>query len=571
MKALIKTKLSPHKYKTSEGYLICQDAIIGRTGVQEYLKSELYPNLANTPEGNKIIKLYRMEEDVFDEKTLASFENKPLTVEHPTEDVTPVNYKQYSVGNVINVRKGEENGEPVMLANLFITDQRTIEDIENGIRTELSCGYDCDITDGDNPRQINIRGNHVALCQEGRAGNARIIDSASKIKDSLEDTKYIARGDNGNFYFVDSVNDVTDDLGTSDEFEAVAAVYERYGYSRDQISTHARIKDAKGGIFKGIKTLNSNGLSRDEIKESVIKALNQLNGEDIELNDNDKIILSSIGRQNEYDLLRSINRLGVEGTAEDQIDKALYVPKVEIGETITEDFSQENKITSDLINGLDEYLNVNGVYDSIKDSIDFGIDGVYFKDINMFNTPNSKERGLKFEFVVTLPDTLIQNLNRNINSDNFKESKDFVNSGIFNKLPESIKKSFILVGDELLKKCSDYFKNKVGMNILDSYSYTTLGGDNDKSKKIFIDDNGDLHLNLLIKFLSDRDISMKKKLIKEHQSIDDAIRIRIAPQRTPGMVEKPKTDDQIFEDLIDNLYDKKLHKLFKKYGAYDKE
>ena len=570
MKALIKTKLSPHKYKTPEGYLICQDAIIARTGVQEYLKSELFPDLEDTPEGNQIIKLYRMEEDVFDDKTLASFEHKPVTVEHPSEDVTPVNYKQYSVGDVIDVHKGEENGEPVMMANLFITDQRTIEDIENGIRTDLSCGYDCDITDDEHPRQINIRGNHVALCEEGRAGNARIMDSASKIKDALEDTKYIARGQNGNFYFVDSANDVMDDLGTSDEFEAVSVVYEKYGYSRDEISTHARIQDAKGGIFKAIKTLNNNGVSREDITNAVINVLNKLRGNDVVLDDNSNVILSSIGRQNEYDLLRSIDRLGVEGTANDQINRALYVPKVDKDETIGENFSHENKITSDLISDLDSYLG-DGVYDSIKDSIDFGIDGVMLKDINMFNTPDSKERGLKFEFVVTLPEDLSESLSKPLRSNKFKESTDFINTNIFDKLPESIKKSFILVGDELFKNCSRYFKNKLGMNILDSYSYTTMGGDNDKSKKIFIDDNGDLHLNIELKFLSDRDISAKKNLLKQAASIDDAIRIRIAPQKKVVVKEQPKSDDQIFEEIIDNLYDKKLHKLFKKYGAYDKE
>lgn len=35
MKVLIKEKLSPHKSKTPEGYLICRDAILGRTGTQE--------------------------------------------------------------------------------------------------------------------------------------------------------------------------------------------------------------------------------------------------------------------------------------------------------------------------------------------------------------------------------------------------------------------------------------------------------------------------------------------------------------------------------------------------------
>ena len=79
-----------------------------------------------------------------------------------------------------------------MMANLFITDQRTIEDIENGIRTELSCGYDCDITEEANPQQINIRGNHVALCEQGRAGIAKIIDS-KMVKDGNDYNAYLTK------------------------------------------------------------------------------------------------------------------------------------------------------------------------------------------------------------------------------------------------------------------------------------------------------------------------------------------------------------------------------------------
>ena len=42
MKVLIKVQLSPHKYKTPEGYLICEDSVLARTGKQQYMKCELY-------------------------------------------------------------------------------------------------------------------------------------------------------------------------------------------------------------------------------------------------------------------------------------------------------------------------------------------------------------------------------------------------------------------------------------------------------------------------------------------------------------------------------------------------
>lgn len=177
MKVLVKEKLSPHKSKTPEGYLICRDAILARTGAQEYYASELYPNWGDE---DRKISVMRKPEQVFSEQTLASFENKPITVEHPSEDVNSGNIKDYSVGFVRDIRRAKVNGEDVMIGNLVITDAEIVEDIENGIRTELSCGYNCDITDGDDPEQINIRGNHIALCEKGRAGCAKIVDSVTE-------------------------------------------------------------------------------------------------------------------------------------------------------------------------------------------------------------------------------------------------------------------------------------------------------------------------------------------------------------------------------------------------------
>lgn len=173
MKILINERLSEHRCKTPEGYLICTDAILARTGKQTYRKNEIFKDSDDETE----IEVDRTEDEVFSPQTLASFENKPVTVEHPDEDVNVHNYKEYAVGFVRDVHRGVVNGQPVILGNLVITDEKTIQEIENGEHTDLSCGYDCDIADEPNPCQRNIRGNHVALCECGRAGIARIVDS----------------------------------------------------------------------------------------------------------------------------------------------------------------------------------------------------------------------------------------------------------------------------------------------------------------------------------------------------------------------------------------------------------
>ena len=186
MKMLATIKLSEHKYKTPEGYLICKDAVLSRTGKQQYLLSEIFPD----KESDEIVDVDRKATEVFDDLTMASFENKPICVEHPDVDVGPENYADLAVGHTFNIHRGKSEGQDVMLGDLLITDQATIEDIENGVRTDLSCGYDCDIEDDGkgNYSQINIRGNHIALCEQGRAGIARIQDSNWKRPIEMRDS-----------------------------------------------------------------------------------------------------------------------------------------------------------------------------------------------------------------------------------------------------------------------------------------------------------------------------------------------------------------------------------------------
>lgn len=136
MKQLIVTKLSPNKMITSNGYLVCSNAILARTGKQQYLKSEIYED----SDDDEIIEVDRKEEQVFAPATVASFENVPLTCEHPYENVTPENYKEYSVGYVRDVHKGKFNNQNVLMGTLVVTDPQCIQDIQNGYRTELSCG-----------------------------------------------------------------------------------------------------------------------------------------------------------------------------------------------------------------------------------------------------------------------------------------------------------------------------------------------------------------------------------------------------------------------------------------------
>lgn len=165
-------RISPHMTESPEGYLICHDVPIARTGLQEYLARELA--LDGDPE--RVINVDRRPEDVFEDAALASFEGKPVTDGHPSENVGPENYAAYQKGHVQNVRRKGE----YIVADLYINDAGLADQVRNGVKREVSCGYLCDyVPDGAGYRQTKIRGNHVAVVPRGRAGHEVAIQDAA--------------------------------------------------------------------------------------------------------------------------------------------------------------------------------------------------------------------------------------------------------------------------------------------------------------------------------------------------------------------------------------------------------
>lgn len=235
MRILVSEKLSENRFKTPEGYLICTNAILARTGKQTYLRREVFGDSCN--DADKEVEVDRTAEEVFAPETLASFENKPLCVEHPDEDVNADNHNLLSVGYVRDVKKDVVDGNEVMTATLVITDKYGIDEVESGRKTDLSCGYDCDIVDDEHPQQRHIRGNHVAICERGRAGIARIVDSVkdNSIKSKLANFKGSYRLDHD---YVDVAWDDTDDFLEYCSYRGIKLKRERrapYGYDRFSI------------------------------------------------------------------------------------------------------------------------------------------------------------------------------------------------------------------------------------------------------------------------------------------------------------------------------------------------
>ena len=152
----------------STGYLMA-DGRITKTGVFDY----------DLADGTRLREL-RLPEEVFSAKSMATFDDVPLTNGHPAKNLTARNTSKHQVGSS---RNPQQDGVH-MKSKLRITDEKAISDAQGGKR-ELSCGYTAElemragVTDGidgieDGLRydaiQRNIRGNHVALVGVARGG-----------------------------------------------------------------------------------------------------------------------------------------------------------------------------------------------------------------------------------------------------------------------------------------------------------------------------------------------------------------------------------------------------------------
>ena len=175
-------KISKRTY-TDEGFLKVPGRV-ARTGIQDYLASEL--KLPGDP--NRIVKVFRPEEEVFKDESLESYNHSDATNDHPSKLVDSKSFKEVTVGHVAS--KGVRDGDFVLI-DLIIKDAETIKLIESG-KAELSAGYEAEYikesgtTDSGEDYEFiqrDIKINHVAVVNSARAGAmARIFDNNPEVK-----------------------------------------------------------------------------------------------------------------------------------------------------------------------------------------------------------------------------------------------------------------------------------------------------------------------------------------------------------------------------------------------------
>lgn len=172
-----------HRTFDENGFLRVRDNHITKEVVNPYYGREIPGWQEKGLDPEKIYYGYRAGEEL--EKAVKTFEGLPLLMGHHVESAEEPQ-KDFRVGS-----SGTDAvwNQPYLDISLFVTDADAIRSIENGKAREISCAYmyDPDFTPGTFDGQDydfvmrNIRGNHIALVEEGRAG-ADVVVADAQIK-----------------------------------------------------------------------------------------------------------------------------------------------------------------------------------------------------------------------------------------------------------------------------------------------------------------------------------------------------------------------------------------------------
>lgn len=191
--------------RTTEGFLKGR-AIVTCGGVFTYKRAD-----------GSLQRELRLPEEVFASATLESLKLKPVTLNHPTELVTPENADMLQVGSLGDDPSSTNqeynwNGEPTdwkdrtdginVAVDMIITKKDAIDAVING-KQGLSMGYTCDIEMAQPGAtwcgveydfiQRNIRYNHCAIVDEGRAGDNAKIELRADSADAILEDKLVTK------------------------------------------------------------------------------------------------------------------------------------------------------------------------------------------------------------------------------------------------------------------------------------------------------------------------------------------------------------------------------------------
>jgi len=173
----------PSQRKQDEnGFLLVKGCPISSFGIFDYSAGQL--GLPGDP--NRIVKVFRPESAVSDLSAIESFKDVPLINDHEMlsglqNDETATAPEEYGVSGVLTANVYYE--APWMRGDIKVFSRDMQAALASG-KKDLSLGYSCDfeLTPGvwnGQPYEVvqtNMRGNHIALVDEGRVPGAKVLD-----------------------------------------------------------------------------------------------------------------------------------------------------------------------------------------------------------------------------------------------------------------------------------------------------------------------------------------------------------------------------------------------------------
>ena len=230
--------------KDDNGFLHVALTPISKATVNPYLGKEIPFSDEHGFDPEKIYYALRPADEL--EKAANTFNGLPLLLEH--HEINAENpAKEWVVGSVGTDAVFEA---PYLKNSMTVTDAQAIGYIEDGQAAEISCcySYDPDFTSGEFTEvdgskvhydliMRNIKGNHVALVPEGRAGHdVKVADSMNAVKYSNVNER---RMDNMNGIPIDEFLAKFMPLASDEEKAAAKSELEKMGETKDEEPTFA--------------------------------------------------------------------------------------------------------------------------------------------------------------------------------------------------------------------------------------------------------------------------------------------------------------------------------------------
>lgn len=266
-----------------------KDNPLSKVGVFPYLGKQISSEL----EPNKIYQVYRPAEELLSEETINSFKLLPIVDDHTMLGTEPGMMPAEEKG--VHGTSGSDvyGKDDKLYGDLKIYSETLKDEIEAG-KKELSMGYFCDyeLTPGTfdgqhyDAVQRNIRGNHIALVEEGRMGaDVRVMDRKITMDSMKEINSMVKNAKHGTRQVLDEDVDKRELIrevmaiaakpnedfagGEQEKEETIAKKLEEMSYNRSERGTaNDDGVDKREGIRQIMAIVKEAGGSEEQIREA---------------------------------------------------------------------------------------------------------------------------------------------------------------------------------------------------------------------------------------------------------------------------------------------------------------